>query len=189
MGLKRTIGLSVAIAALAVMTGCATKAPPYQPSIDNVNALKRGGASTAGVGSFATQPGAPGAASLQLRAVSMTPPSGSSYAQYLEDALKAELEMAQRLNPKGNTVITGTLLKNNINAGGFSTNDGEVEARFVVRRDGAVRFEKTKRGTAQWDSHFVGNIAIPKAQQSYTLIVQSLLASLYADPEFQAAIR
>ncbi|HEY0859101.1 MAG TPA: hypothetical protein VGE16_18685 [Albitalea sp.] len=189
MGLKRTLGLVAAVAAVAVMTGCATKAPSYQPSIQNVNVLKRAGTSAATVGTFGTEPGASGATSIQLRAAQMTTPSGGPYAQYIEEALKTELDLAQRLNPKANVVITGVLVKNNINAGGINTNDGEVEARFVVRRDGSVRFEKTKRGTAQWESSFVGNIAIPKAAQQYTVLVQLLLGALYADPDFQDAIR
>src|SRR6185369_4050907 len=65
MGLRRLFSVAVAAAALALMTGCATKAPPYQPSIDNVNTLKKTGASVASVGTFGTQPGAPGATSIQ----------------------------------------------------------------------------------------------------------------------------
>lgn len=189
MGLKRTITLVAAVAALAAMTGCATKAPPYQPSIDNVNVLKKAGASTASVGGFTSAPGAPGALGISLRAADMTPPNGGNYAQYLEEAMKIELDLAKRLDPKANIAISAVLVKNIINAGGISTNNGEIEARFVVRRDGEVRFEKTKRSTAEWESSFVGAVAIPKAIQQYPLLVQSLLGSLYADPEFQAAIR
>jgi hypothetical protein len=37
---------------MALMTGCATKAPTYQPSIDNVNTLKKTGNAVASVGTF-----------------------------------------------------------------------------------------------------------------------------------------
>jgi hypothetical protein len=189
MRLQRILSLVVAVAALALTTGCATKAPPYQPSIDNVGALKKTGSKATSVGTFGTQPGAPGATSIQLRAAQMTPPNGGTYAQYIEEALKAELDLAKRLDPKANIVITGVLVKNIINAGGISKNDGEIEARFTVRRDGQVRFEKVKRSSAEWESSFVGNIAIPKAAQQYPVLVQSLLGALYADPDFQAAVR
>jgi len=189
MGLRRLFSVAVAAAALALMTGCATKAPPYQPSIDNVNTLKKTGASVAGVGTFGTQPGAPGATSIQVRASEMTPPAGGAYAQYIEEALKTELELSKRLDPKANVVITGVLLKNVINAGGMSTNNGEIEARFVVRRDGQVRYEKTKRATSEWESSFAGAVAIPKAVQQYPVLVQLLLGQLFADADFQAAIR
>lgn len=189
MSLRRILTLACAAAALLVMTGCATKAPPYQPSIDNVSALKRGGSTAATVGTFTVQAGAVGATTISLRAADMTPPSGGSYAGYLAEALKSELELAHRLDPKANIEIAGVLLKNVINAGGIARNDGEVQARFVVRRDGQVRFDKTKRGSGEWESSFAGAVAIPRAQQQYPLIVQSLLAALYADPDFLSAIR
>jgi hypothetical protein len=173
---------------MAVMMGCATKAPPYQPSIDNVTVLKKSATTGASVGAFAVQAGAKGGASLSLRAAEMTPPAGT-YADYLAGALKAELELAQRLNPKATIDISGLLVKNNIDAGGISTNSGEIEAQFIVRRDGAVRFDKVKRASSQWESSFAGAVAIPKAQQQYPLLVQSLLAALYADADFQAATR
>jgi len=181
--------LAAAAIALVAMTGCAIKAPPYQPSIDNVNVLKRGGATGAAVGTFTVQAGAVGAASISVRASSMEPPNGGTYAAYLAEALKAELDLARRLDPKATIDITGVLLKNDIDAGGFSRNNGEIEVRFVVRRDGQVRFDKTKRGAADWESSFVGAIAIPKAQQQYPVLVQTLLAALYADADFQSAIR
>ena len=41
--------------------------------------------------------------------------------------------------------ISGQLLKNDIAAGGISTNSGEVEARFVVKNDGVQRYDKVQR--------------------------------------------
>jgi predicted small lipoprotein YifL len=189
VSLRRVLTFASAILALAVMTGCATKAPTYQPSIDNVNALKKAGNAPAAVGAFTVQANAKGGSSISLRAAEMTPPAGGTYAAYLAEALKTELELAQRLGPKASIEISGVLLKNNIDAGGISTNSGEIEAQFSVRRDGKLKFDKTKRATGQWESSFAGAVAIPKAQQQYPLLVQSLLGALYADPEFQAAIR
>jgi hypothetical protein len=69
------------------------------------------------------------------------------------------------------------------------TASGYIEARFVVKKDGQVTFDKTKRGSASWESSFVGAIAIPAAQSSYPLIVQDLLAKLYGDTDFQTALK
>ncbi len=185
----RPLMLAAACATLALMTGCAMKAPAYQPSIDNVGLVKKGGTTPVAVGAFTVQTGAPGAASLSVRASSMTSPVGAHYGDYLAEALKQELDMARRLDPKANIEISGVLLKNVLSAGGFVRNDGEIEARFVVRRDGQIRFDKTKRAASEWESSFVGAVAIPKAQQQYPVIVQQLLAALYADADFQSAIR
>jgi len=173
----------------AAMAGCAVKANNYQPSIANVELLKRSGSAPAVVGAFSVQSGAVGGSTITLRASPMEPPSGGTYAGYLAEALKMELDMARRLDPKAAIEISGVLLKNDIAAGGMSRNSGEIEARFVVRRDGQMRFDKTKRVSDEWESSFAAAIAIPKAQQQYPVLVQSLLAALFADTDFQNAIR
>ena len=98
---------------------------------------------------------------LRLRADSMTSPVGNSFGDYIAAALRSELELAKLHNPQSAIVISGVLLKNNINAGGISTNDGQIEVRFVVRRGDQVRFDKIKQINHQWESSFIGAIAIP----------------------------
>lgn len=182
-------GLVVTVTALLAMTGCAINAPAYQPSIDNVGVLKQAGSATVSLGEFKVQSGAIGATAISLRAASMVPPNGGDYAGYLADALKTELDLARRLDPKAKIEITGVLLKNDISAGGLVRNSGEIEARFVVRRDGQVRFDKVVRGATDWEGSLLGSIAIPRAQQQYPMLVQRLLQSLYNDAQFQSAIR
>lgn len=41
----------------------------------------------------------------------------------------------------------------------------------------------------EWESSFLGAIAIPNAVANYAPAVQKLLAELLADPAFRAAIR
>jgi hypothetical protein len=131
----------------------------------------------------------PNANAVGLRAASMVSPVGADYAAYLGDAIRQELELAGKLSPKSNIEVSGVLTRNEINAGGLSTNDGVLEALFTVKKDGAVRYNKAKRADASWESSFVGAIAIPKAQQQYPLLVQSLLGQLIGDAEFQAAVK
>lgn len=114
---------------------------------------------------------------------------GGDYAAYLADALQQELRLAGKLNPASNLEISGQLLKNDIAAGGFSTNSGEIEARFIVKNDGVQRYDKVQRAELSWDSSFMGAIAIPKAQQQYPAIVQKLLSLLWGDSDFQAAVK
>jgi hypothetical protein len=184
-----TLKAVVALGAVVLLHGCALTAPAYSPSVANVEALKKAGARTVALGSFTVQAGAPGGASIGLRGSSMTSPVGADYAAYLGEALRQELLLAGRLDPKSELEIAGTLMKNDIAAAGVSTNSGEIEARFVVRRAGAVRFDAVKRAESSWESSFVGGIAIPKAQQQYPVIVQQLLAKLLADPQFVAALQ
>jgi hypothetical protein len=52
-----------------------------------------------------------------------------------------------------------------------------------------VRYKKVHKAHHEWPSSFAGAIAIPAAQQNYHVVVQKLLASLFADPEFSAALK
>ena len=186
----RTIAiLAGAALGVAAMSGCAVKAPSYAPSITNVSTLKTSGTTPVALGTFSVRSGTAGGSSISLRGHNMRSPVGADYAAYVAEALRADLEMAKRLDPKSTIEITGLLLKNEVDANGMSKGDGEIQAQFIVRRDGQVRFDKVKSGKAEWESSFAGAVAIPRAAQNYPFLVQSLLSSLYADADFVAAIR
>jgi hypothetical protein len=157
--------------------------------VDNVELLKKGGSRMVALGSFTVQPGATGGNSIGLRGNPMNSPVGADYAAYLGEALKKELVLANRLDPKADIEIAGTLMKNDIAAAGITTNSGEIEARFVVRSGGATRYDAVKRAEASWESSFVGAIAVPKAQQQYPVLIAQLLNKLLSDPQFTAALR
>lgn len=174
------------IAAAMLATGCALQAPHYQPSLNNVEVMKKSPTSVA-LGVFSVQSGVDEA--ISLRGNSMSSSVGSDYAAYLADALRQELVLAGKLDPKSKIEISGVLLKNDIAAAGIVTNSGEIEARIIVKSSGVQRFDKVKRATLEWDSSFLGGVAIPKAQRQYPLIVQKLLAEIWADADFQAALK
>lgn len=181
--------LLAAIAVSAVLAGCAGPAPNYSPSINNVEALKKAGSNvTVKTGEIGVTPGMSGANSLSLRANSITSPVGNHYGDYLAAALRQELDMAKLGNPQSGVEISGMLLKNNIDAGGFRTNEGQMEARFLVKSAGQVRFDKVKRIEHQWDSSFAAAVAIPLAANNYPVMVQKLVGSLVNDPDFVKAI-
>jgi hypothetical protein len=185
---KFALGSGVALAIL--LTGCASPGPNYSPSIANVELMKKAmpGASVRN-GTIAVAADMPGATSVSIRADSMTSPVGANFGDYISASLRQELELAKLMDPKSGTEISGTLLKNNIDAGGFSTNQGQIEARFVVKRNADVKFDKVKRVEHQWESSFVGAIAIPNARNNYPVMVQKLIASLVSDPDFVNAVK
>ncbi len=179
---------AVVLGAALVLSACAIKAPMYQPSIDNVEALKSVPNKVA-VGAFKVQPGIEGATSIGLRGSPMGSPVGADYAAYLAEALRQELTLAGKLDPTSRIEIGGVLLKNDISAAGISTNSGEMQVRFTVTRDGQTRYDRTLSASLSWESSFVGAIAIPKAVESYPRIVQKLIGTLWADADFQNAIK
>lgn len=187
--MKKTLRL-VCIALFAVVaTGCAMVTPNYQPSVENVEALKKAGVAAANVGTFDVSKAKSGATSIAIRANTMSSSVGANYGSYLANALKQELELAKSYDSKATNVISGSILKNDIAAGGMSTNSGEMEVQFVVKRGDAIRFDKVVSTTNSWESSFVGAIAIPKAQQQYPLLVQKLIAKLFGDKDFINALK
>jgi hypothetical protein len=141
------------------------------------------------VGKFAAAPNATGATIISLRGSAMGSPIGEGYADYLAAALRQELELARLLDDKSPIEVSGVLLKNDIAAGGTVTNSGEIEARFIVRRDEAVRYDAVKRAELTWESSFAGAVAIPLALQNYPKLVQKLLGELMSDTAFVASCK
>jgi len=180
----RYVSAAVTVAAAAILVGCAGPAPNYAPSIDNVQTLKTSGIEASNVGSIAVAADLSGGRSMGLRASKMLSPVGANFGDYVTQALRQELELAKLYNPKSDFEISGFLLRNNIDAGGISTNEGQIEARFIVKRSGQIRFDKTKRIDHQWESSFAGAVAIPLAANNYPVMVQKLITALVTDPEF-----
>lgn len=157
--------------------------------MDNVQLLKDAGNVYAKVGKFDSIPGSGNSNSISLRASHMTSPYEDSYAAYLTEAIKQELSLAGKLKPDTDFEISGALLKNDINISGFSIGTGDIQARFVLKKGELVRYDQIKTIHSEWDSSFAGAVAIPRGQQQYPNLVQKLLASLYADRDFLAALK
>jgi hypothetical protein len=178
--------VALAVLGALIVAGCGTTAPPYAVSIDNVETLKRAGTGPAKVGAFTAPPGLD---TIHLRANYMTSPIGGSYGAYLADAIRQEFALAKLLDENSAVEISGALLKNDVDIGGFVSGSAVVEARVVVKKDGQIRYDKVMSAATNFDSHFVGAIAIPRGAQNYPLVVQKFLAALYADPDFIAALK
>lgn len=172
-----------------VNTGCSMMAPKYTTSIENVQALKNNGTSEIKVGQISTGPEASKSNPISIRTNSLQSPYDNSFSAYIAEAIKQELTLAKRNSPASNIEITGELLKNDIDATGFSTGTTTIEARFRVSRDGKTNFDQVKSVSHEFPSHFVGAIAVPNAVLSYNVALQKLLNSLYEDKAFIEATK
>lgn len=186
----RSLFIAFFLAATALLTGCSSLVTPsYQPGIDNVETLKRHSAPVS-VGAFTVAANTPGATSLSMRgANTMSSSVGADYAAYLAEALRQELKLSGKLDPNSSVVISGTLLKNNLDVSSFSTASAQIESRFVVTRGGVVKFDAIKKAESNWGSSFAAAVAIPRASQEYPLVVRKLIETLLADPEFLTSIK
>jgi len=177
----------IGVALVAILSGCAAMAPNYNTSPASAQKLQAAKVQPAKVGDFTADKNAANT-SIALRASTMEPAQGT-YAKYLADAIKNELELVKLYSAASTTEISGVLIRNEMNTGLAATGEGLMEAKFVVRRDGAVRFDKTKQAHIEWDSNFLGAIAIPRAQREYPRLVQALVAELFSDSDFVAALK
>lgn len=180
---------SIAITSVLGLTGCAitATAPNYVPSPRSTARLQAERAQPAKVGDFSAGKDVANT-SITLRASTMVPAQGT-YAKYLAEAIRQELELVRLYSPSSNIEIGGVLLQNEVDTGVADKATGVIEAQFTVRRDGIVRFDRLKTARIQWQTEFVGAIAIPRAQQEYPRLVQALVAELFSDPEFVGALK
>ena len=185
--MRRLSLLSCIFVVAVASSGCSIVAPHYSASMENVQKLKDSGTLGAKAGSFSGQD-VSNANSISLRAASLTSPYGS-YANYLAEAVKQELQLAGKLNAGTDIEVSGILLKNDIDVSGFTTGYGNIEARFVVKSGEKVRYDRIKSAHAEWESSFAGAVAIPRGRDEYPRLVQQLLGTLYADQSFIEALK
>ena len=186
--MNRTFLLPACLAVVALTSGCSMMAPKYTASIENVQKIKDAGTQPAKVGTFTSTPGTGNANPISIRGSSLASPYDSSYAKYLAEALKQDLDLAGKFSPDAKIEISGALQKNDMNVP-MSTASGDLEARFVVTRGGETKYDQVKSIHDTWDSSFVGAVAIPRAQARYPVMVQKLLAALFSDSAFLDALK
>jgi hypothetical protein len=177
------------LAACMLFTGCATTAPKYNTNFDNVAKLRAADLAPAKIAVMTKESGAKSDVdSLTIRGGSYKSPYGS-YTAYVREALKQEFNDARLDDPNSTVEVGGVLLRNVLDASGFSRAFAEIEARIQVKRDQKIVYNSIKTARVEWDSSFVGAVAIPRAAQSYPSVIQKLLGELYADPQFLAALK
>lgn len=186
--LLRWTRLGALVAGAALAAGCATQMPAYTAAPDNVIALREAKLQSIDVRAFTLDPANAHPRSVSIRATSLAPADGD-FAAYLTQAARADLAAAGRLGSGATRVLSGTLVRNVVDASGFSEGTAEHVARFSLEVDGRRVYDKEHRVQARWDSNFIGAIAIPAAITNFTAGFQALLRRLYTDPEFQQAAR
>jgi hypothetical protein len=173
--------------AIALLSGCASNAPTYSPSVANVDAASKLRGSVS-VNKFTFKKGEESSLnSVGARAASFKSPVNGSYADYLAQAVSDELKSAGKLDPNSTNALTGMIEKNSLSAAGINTNDAEVAVRFKLQDGATTNYEKLITAKHEWESSFLGGIAIPRAIQNYVVTLQKLLNNLYSDPDFVTA--
>ncbi|WP_325893148.1 hypothetical protein [Grimontia sp. NTOU-MAR1] len=183
MNIKKCIALLFLV---AMVSGCSTMAPPYQAGLLVGNELKDVEFADMKSGDFSMEEVSVN--NVTLRGGRMSSPYSNSYAEYLKKGLEEELKLASLWDENSNTVINAVLTENNVDASGTSIGTADLAADFNVVRSEKTIYEKTHKIHHEWESSFMGNIAIPNAHIGYQEAVKILLDAFFDDPELAAAL-
>ncbi|RZJ16862.1 MAG: hypothetical protein EOO54_16745 [Haliea sp.] len=184
----RPLRLAPLLAVAFLAGGCAQfLAGPYSADYQALDRMKAARPGTAAVATVQPVEPAHPVNRLSLRGAALLSPSGT-FAKYLENALIADLKEAQAYDAASRTVLHAVILKNDVDVSGVSTGSATMEVQLSVTRDGQRRLDRRYQASISFDSHFMGNIAIPAGQAAYAGVVRELLRNVYADPQFVAAI-
>lgn len=173
------------------MTGCAQlMLGQPQASAENLQKARATGMAPVALGSFALAAGKPADMdkAMSVRSNSVQSPVSGSFALHLKETLAAELAAAGLVDPASTTVIAGTLTDSVLDVP-VGRGTGTLAARFVVTRDGAQRYDKELRVSADWDAPFVGAVAIPAAMNEFSALFRKIVGKLFDDPDFVSAVK
>jgi hypothetical protein len=180
----------VVLGALSLLgAGCANvQLAATQPTPATLERLRGSPLAPMRVGRFALAAGLPADLDRRLpglRGSTLTADKGS-FAQLLRDTLIVELTAAGLHDVASRTVVEGELLDSHVDAA-IDTGTGRLSARFVVRRDDSIVFDKPLTVQARWASSFMGPVAVPEAMNQYHGLYKALVGKLVDDTDFRRA--
>lgn len=184
--------LGIILTSAFFVTGCASvPLGTPAPTASTVQAIQSAAIPPVTVGAFKPSSTLKPTAdkSMSARGATVQSPFEKSFSAYLGEVLKANLAAAGGLNSASATTITGELTRNELNAGGISRNNSVLAARFYVRRDNQVIYEQLQTVEQEWESSFMGAVAIPRAINEYGDMYRRLIEKLFADPAFTKACK
>ncbi|MBE0359659.1 hypothetical protein [Pseudoalteromonas aliena] len=182
MKFKSSFGL---IAAL-FLSACTIQVPPYNADISNVSKLKEVSKNPISVGKIESEKKLN---KISLRGSPLISSVGTSYGEYIENALLQELKLAKLWSGVAKKQVTGKLVDHDIDVTGFSNGSAFIKVNFVVSEGDSILFEKVVSAEHTFDSSIMGAIAIPNGQRSYVALIQKLLKNLYSDEKFIESIQ
>lgn len=175
---------------LISMVGCASvKMSPPSASADTLHKLRAANLESSSVGEFGLAPGLKPELDKSLgglRGMSLRG-ANDSFSQQLKDTVIVELKAAGLYDEKSELQIEAQLLESQVNAA-INKGSAKLAANFTVDKAGKRIFEKSFSVDSQWDSSFIGDIAVPEAINQYSSLYRQLVAKLFDDKDFQIAL-
>ena len=178
--------LIIALQIIVTLSSCATNPPSYTPSLAASETLEELALNKMRTKEFSSA--TPDVEILTIRGGTFNAPHGDSFANYLRKALQKELEMAGLWDESSSTTISGVFLENHLDASGINIGVADLSAEFFISVDDAEVYRQVHSIHHEWDSSFLGAVAIPRANDNYVIAVRQLLLQLFTDPEFIRAV-
>lgn len=187
--LFRLISITAVLAAATQLVGCSTPMQAPSATFENTVKLRNAPLAQAAVGNFVLEQGKPADKdkAVSVRGHSLTSPVDGSLAKYLQETLRQELQAANLLDANSNTRISGFLVDSDVDAA-MGTGTGSLTARFVVTNADKVAYDRQLSTKLEWESSFMGAVAIPAAAQNYAFLYKKLVGTLFDDPDFRQAL-
>lgn len=179
-----------AILCISLLAGCMhTRVDETPPSIETLKLLRAADSPVVSLGAFTDAGGKrPIARTVVIRGSTMKPPKGSGFAEFLRLSFESELKAAGKLDANAPLMVTGVLTESrageNLSKGG-----AHLGAEISVMRQGSPVFTKAYRIETLWKSDFIGALAIPEAFRQYNGLYPQLVRQVFADPDFQKALK
>jgi len=191
MNIQRFLTIGAGLALALQLTACANiNMSQPKPTLATTAALRGAPLAPATLGKFQLDPSrsASDDKGISLRGGnSVASPIEGSFAQYLRESVRVELEAAGLYDAASQNVITGTLTQSEADAA-IGTGKAKLGARFVVTRNGEVKYDNQLTVDDSWESSFVGATAIPLAASHYEGLYRQLAAKLLNDQSFRGAL-
>ena len=180
----RSISIWLLPCALALaLSGCLTlpnPPPPQQPvaPIAGARPLRLGSVTGGSAVNF-----------LWLRANPLSPPEGH-WVDYLKAALQNELDARGLSDPRADKVLDVIFLENSFGESpGFSTAKANVRARFTVYQGALSLYDREQCADTEFESSILYPVMMSRLKTAYPRLYRQLFDALFADPDFQAALR
>lgn len=113
---------------------------------------------------------------------------GGSFSGFMRSAAETKLAQVGKLDPASRLELTAFLVKREVNSSGDPA-DATVSARYVLKRDGVVVYDKVHSARDQWKSTFAAAEAVPYAIYRYYTLYDVLTQDVLLDPTFAAAAK
>ncbi|MEI8610355.1 hypothetical protein L4D15_02525 [Enterovibrio norvegicus] len=183
MSIKRFFTLLFIVASVS---GCSVMAPPYQAGLLAGNDIRGAENVDMKTGHFTMEK--PSLNKIGLRASNLVSPYKNSFSEYLRKGLEEELKIASLWNENSDVVVSAVLLENDVDASGINIGTADLSANFEVNAQGEKIYDRTHSIHHEWDSSFMGAIAITNSQLGYQEAVKKLLRNFLNDPALLSAL-